>query len=176
MASVPQIVSIEEYLVPNGERDLEFVGGRAVRRTGVDARHGLVQAALLSWFFAHRAEWGIRPLLGYRAKTSPTCVRRSDICLVRSGEPVERVLVRAPLLCIEVLAFGDELSEVLQRLDEFVAMGTENIWILDPSDRSAATYSRFGMQPARGTRLEIAETPIYLDVPEIFATLDEQAP
>jgi hypothetical protein len=50
----------------------------------------------------------------------------------------------------------------------------ENIWILDPSDRSAATYSRFGMKAVSGDRLEIAGTEIYLDVRETFAALDSQ--
>ena len=61
----------------------------------------------------------------------------------------------------------------MKRLDEFVAMGVENLWILDPIDRSAATYTRFGMKPVDGARLDIAGTPIYLDVAEIFTALDE---
>lgn len=60
----------------------------------------------------------------------------------------------------------------MKRLDDFVTMGAENLWILDPGDRSAATYTREGMRPLRGTRLEIAGTAIYLDVGEMFGKLD----
>ena len=60
----------------------------------------------------------------------------------------------------------------MKRLDDFVQMGVEHLWILDPSDRSAATHTRFGMKPVEGTRLEIAGTPIYLEVGEMFGLLD----
>ncbi len=61
----------------------------------------------------------------------------------------------------------------MKRLDDFVAMGAENLWIVDPGDRSASTYTRSGMKPLEGTRLEIAGSPIYLDVAQIFAELDQ---
>ena len=93
-------------------------------------------------------------------------------CVVRQGEPVERVRVTAPLLCIEILSPEDRPGRGMKRLDEFVAMGVKDIWILDPSDRSAATYTRFGMKPAAGNRLSVPETGIYLDVAETFAALD----
>ena len=81
--------------------------------------------------------------------------------------------VTAPLLCIEILSPEDRPERVMKRLDDFVAMGVENLWILDPSDRSAATYSRFGMKPVEGDRLAIVDTGIYLDVAETFAELPQ---
>ena len=95
-----------------------------------------------------------------------------DLCVVLRSDPVEQVRVSAPQLCIEFLEPEDRMEEVTGRLDEFVAMGVENIWTLDPSDRSAATYSRFGMKRVEGDRVEIAGTEIYLDVRETFAALD----
>ncbi len=59
-------------------------------------------------------------------------VRLPDICLVRRGEPVERVQVTAALLCLEILSPEDRPGRVMQRIDEFVAVGAENLWILDP--------------------------------------------
>ena len=109
----------------------------------------------------------------YRTRTSRTRVRLPDVCVVRQGELVEQVRVSAPLLCIEILSPEDRPGRVMKRLDDFVSMGTENLWILDPSDRSAATYSRFGMKPVDGERLQIEGSPIYLDLPQIFASLDE---
>ena len=64
-----------------------------------------------------------------------TRVRLPDICVVRKGKPVERVRVTAPLLCVEILSPEDRTGRVMKRLDDFVAMGAENLWILDPSDR-----------------------------------------
>jgi Uma2 family endonuclease len=126
-----------------------------------------------AWFWNRRDEWKINVVTEYRTRTSRTRVRLPDLCVVRRGEPVEQVRVTAPLLCIEILSPEDRPGRVMKRLDDFVKMGAQNLWILDPSDRSAATYSRFGMKPLEGERLTIADSPIYLDVPAIFATLDE---
>ncbi len=60
----------------------------------------------------------------------------------------------------------------MRRLDDFVAMGVEHIWIADPMDRSAATYTRAGMKPVEGIRLEVVGTGIWLDMGEMFGLLD----
>ena len=108
----------------------------------------------------------------YRTRTSATRVRLPEICVVRQGGPVERVGVTAPLLCLEILSPEDRPGRVMRRLDDFVAMGVEHLWVVDPGDRSAATYTRLGMKRVEGTRLEIAGTGIYLDVGEMFGLLD----
>ncbi len=172
-STVPTLVSLEEYLNSSYEPDLEYVDGVLEEKNMGEYEHGFLQAAILHWFFAHRAEWNIDVLAEYRTRTLPTRVRLPDICVVWRGAADQRVRVTAPLLCIEILSPEDRPGRLMKRLDEFVAMGTEHLWILDPSDRSAATYSRFGLKPFAGTRLEVPGTPIYLDVPAIFATLDE---
>ena len=172
-ASAPAaLISIEEYLSTSYEPDLEYVDGVLEEKNMGEWDHGFLQAAIGAWFFNHRAEWGIDVLAEYRTRTSKTRVRLPDICVVRQGEGKERVRVTPPLLCIEILSPEDRPGRVMKRLDDFVAMGTEHLWILDPSDRSAATYTGFGMKPVMGDRLEIAGTGIYLDVAATFATLD----
>ena len=172
LSAVPALVSIEEYLASSYEPDLEFVDGVLEEKNIGEWDHGFLQAAISSWFFTHRAEWKVNVAVEYRTRTSKSRVRLPDVCVVRQGEAVERVRVTAPLLVIEILSPEDRPGRVMKRLDDFVAMGVENIWILDPSDRSAATYTRFGMKPVSGDRLEIVRTEIYLEVRETFAALD----
>ncbi len=171
-SAVSALVSMDEYLSSSYEPDLEFVDGVLEEKNMGDWDHSSLQVAIGAWFFARRAEWGIRVLSEYRTRTSNTRVRLPDVCVVRQDQPAERVGLTAALLCVEILSPEDRPGRVMKRLDEFVASGVENIWILDPADRSAATYSRFGMKPSEGTRLEIEGTPIHLNLPEIFAVLD----
>ncbi len=166
------LIPIEEYLASSYEPDLEYVDGVLEEKNMGERDHGFLQMAVGAWFFNHRAEWRIDVLSEYRMRTSKTRVRLPDVCVVRQGEGKQRVRVTPPLLCIEILSPEDRPGRVMKRLDDFVAMGVENLWILDPSDRSAATYSRFGMKAFEGECLEIAGTGIYLDVAAIFATLD----
>ncbi len=172
-SSVSPLITIEEYLASSYEPDLEFVDGVLEEKPMGEWEHGFLQMMIGHWFLSHRAEWKIDVLAEYRTRTSVSRVRLPDVCLVRRGEPVERVRVTAPLLCLEILSPEDRPGRVMKRLDDFVAMGAENLWILDPSDRSASTYTRFGMKPVEGNRLQVPDSPIYLDVAETFATLDE---
>ena len=84
-----------------------------------DWDHSFLQAMISHWFLQHRAEWKINVLTEYRTRTSKTRVRLPDICVVRQGEPVERVRVTAPLLCIEILSPEDRPGRVMKRLDDF---------------------------------------------------------
>lgn len=58
------------------------------------------------------------------------------------------------------------------RLDDFLALGVENIWLLDPAERVAYTYTANGLKLVQTARLELSDSPIYLDLPEVFAALD----
>ncbi len=174
-SSIPEFVSIEEYLASSYEPDLEYVDGVLEEKNMGEYDHGFLQAIITAWFVNHRAEWNINVVTEYRTRTSNTRVRLPDISVVRRGEPRQRVRVSPPLLCIEVLSPEDRPGRVMKRLDDFIAMGVENLWIIDPADRSAATYSRFGMKPVQANRLEIDGTPIYLDLAAIFADLDQDA-
>ena len=171
-STLPERISIDEYLATSYEPDLEFVDGVLEEKNMGEWEHSLLQIAVGAWFFSHRDDWGINVVTEYRTRTAMTRVRLPDVCVVRRGGPKERVGVTAPLVVIDILSPEDRPGRVMRRLDEFVAMGTENIWVLDPSDRSAATYSRSGMKPVSGKRLEVEETPIYLELAEVFAVLD----
>ncbi len=171
-AALPALITIEEYLASTYEPDLEFVDGVLEEKIKGERDHGFLQMMIGTWFNNHRAEWNIDVLAEYRTRTSKNRVRLPDICVVYQGASSERVRVTAPLLCIEILSPEDRPGRVMKRLDDFVQMGAENLWILDPSDRSAATYSKFGMKRLEGDRLSIPDSPIYLDVAATFATLD----
>ena len=171
-STIRELIPMEEYLATSYEPDLEYVDGMLEEKNMGEWDHGFLQAAIGAWFFNHRAEWKIDVLTEYRTRTSKTRVRLPDVCVVWQGDGKERVRVTPPLLCIEILSPEDRPGRVMKRLDDFVAMGAENLWILDPGDRSSATYGRSGMKAVEGDRLEIAGTGIYLYVAGIFAMLD----
>jgi hypothetical protein len=51
-------------------------------------------------------------------------------------------------------------------------MGVEHLWIIDPIDRVGYIYKPGGKFQLVTDRLAIPETPIYLDLPSLFAALD----
>ena len=170
--ALPNLTSMEEYLASSYEPDLEFVDGVLEEKNMGEREHSLLQMEIGAWFINHRDLWGVQVMSEFRTRTAAARVRLPDVCVVRRDGPKERVGVTAPLIVIEILSPEDRLVRVMRRLDEFVAMGVEHVWVLDPSDRSAATYSALGLKPVSGTRLEVAGTEIYLDLEKVFTVLD----
>ncbi len=51
-------------------------------------------------------------------------------------------------------------------------MGVRNLWVFDPVDRVAMTYTETGLKLVEGRRMTVAGTAISLDLDEVFAELD----
>ena len=170
-ASAPAL-TLEEYLRTSYEPDCDFVDGHIEERNVGEREHSILQIALGAWFFNRRAEWKIVVMAEQRTRVSATRVRLPDVCVISAEAPRESVTVTPPLLAIEILSPEDRIHRVLVRLNDFLHMGVENLWLLDPIERSASIYTRAGLSLAETTRLTIPNSPIYLDLPEVFAALD----
>ena len=169
----PATMTLEEYLRTSFHPDCDFVDGRVEERTLGETKHGLLQMELGFWFRSRRGEWKIRVISELRTRVSKTRVRIPDITVAYDDSAIaERVRTTAPLIAIEVLSPEDRIPRVVTRLADFWGMGIRNIWLLDPEERAAFTYTDAGLKPFGGTRLEIAGTPIHLDLPELFDGLD----
>ena len=73
---------------------------------------------------------------------------------------------------IEIFSPEDRLSRVLHRLNAFLAMGIPHVWLLDPIERTAFTYTYAGLKLVEATRIPIENSPIYLDLPDVLSALD----
>jgi Uma2 family endonuclease len=166
------LLSIEEYLRTSYRPDCDFVDDHIEERNLGEYEHSTVQIALGAWFFNHRAEWQIRVTSEFRTRVSSNRVRIPDISVIPHEGPVEKIRVTPPILCIEILSPEDRMPRVLLRLNDFVAMGVPNLWLIDPIERAAFTYTREGLRLVDTPRLTIENSPIYLDLPELFSALD----
>lgn len=165
--------SMEEYLRTAYHPDCDFVDGRIEERNMGETTHGLLQAELAFWFRLHKTEWGIRVISELRTRVGSDRVRIPDIAVVLNDAALqEQVRVTPPLLAIEILSPEDRLPRVTKRLHDFLIMGVENIWLLNPQKRTAFIYTESGLQRADGPRLAVPNSPIYLDIPEVFSALD----
>ena len=50
-----------------------------------------------------------------------------------------------PLLCIEILSREDRMSEMLERVDDYISFGVSCVWVLDPRTHRAFVYTAEGM-------------------------------
>jgi len=170
--SPAELLTIEEYLRTAYHPDCEFVDGVLEEKNMGEREHSMLQMALGAWFFNHRKEWNIVVMSEQRTRVSESRVRLPDICLVSRDAPHERVTLTPPILAVEILSPEDRMNRIMKRMDDFVAMGVKDVWLIDPVEREAFTYSKDGLRIIDGGRLEIPGTPIYVDLAEIFLELD----
>ena len=78
------------------------------------------------------------------------------MCLLTLAGPRDPVTITPPLLCVEILSPEDRLPRVAARMQDFLTMGVLNIWVIDPAQRLAYTYTAAGLQPHSESILTIA--------------------
>lgn len=123
------LISVNEYLRNSYRPDCDFVDGRIEERNVGEHDHAALQAALILWFGQRQEEWNIEVLPEQRIQISPSRFRVPDICIVSLDQPVEQVLTRAPLACIEILSPEDTLRRMQDRIDDYRKLGVTSIWI-----------------------------------------------
>jgi Uma2 family endonuclease len=164
-------VSIGEYLQDFSYKpDVEYIDGQLRERALAKSVHGLLQTLIGSWFQAHKLEWNVKAGVEIRTRVSPTRVRLPDV-IVGPRKKWPQVLTDPPLIVIEILSPGDSYSDTRALALDYHAMGIENIWLIDPETRTSEMHGNGSWLEA--TRLQVQNSPIYLDMREIFATLDE---
>jgi len=170
MAATTQI-SLETYLTTSYEPDVDYVDGVLEDRNVGEYDHNAVQMAILFWFHQRGKEWRIRSIQEQRTKVAATKVRIPDVCVFSRDVPIEQVFTRPQLIAIEVLSPEDRHSRVDARLNNFREFGVPNIWVVDPATRTGWDCSDGNW--VRKERFEVAGSPIYLSLPELFAKIEE---
>lgn len=148
--STAVLVSTSEYLSTSYRPDRELVDGRLIERNVGEYDHSNLQGALIAWLSIRQRAWNIRVLPGQRFHVSANRLRISDVCVISRDQPIEPVFTSPPLICIEVLSKDDTLRSMQARIDDYLAFGVPNIWILDPATRRAYVCSERGLcEPER---------------------------
>lgn len=163
------LISVSEYLKRSYRPDCDYADGRIEERNSGEHDHAALHAALILWFGQHQDDWNIEVLPEQRMQISATRFRVPDICLVSLTEPVEQILTRPPLACIEILSPEDTLRRMQERIEDYRRFGVENIWILDPGTKRGYDCKVSGWLDA--TEFHIANTPIHVVLADVFARM-----
>jgi Uma2 family endonuclease len=123
---------MKEYLKTVYQPDVDYVDGVIEERNSGEFDHGDLQLEIGALLRSHSDEWQIRVVAETRVQVAPTRFRVPDICVMPLSWNRTQIITEAPLLCLEVLYPEDRMSRVLTRCQEFLAMGTPEVWIFDP--------------------------------------------
>jgi Uma2 family endonuclease len=165
-------IPVSEYLATTYRPDREYVDGDLRERNVGKWVHARIQALLAAWFVNHEVAWNIVCSMEQRIRVSATRIRIPDVAVLRPGTQQD-VLSQPPLLIVQILSPDDTYSDLQIRSEDYRAMGVQTIWIIDPSTRSGRMSS--GADWMAAERLEVSGTPIYVELPALFAQIDTQA-
>jgi Uma2 family endonuclease len=165
------LISLETYLTTSYEPDCDYVDGVLEDRNVGEYDHNMVQRAILIWFYLHEKAWRIRAIQEQRTKVASTRVRIPDVCVFSRDVPIEQVFTKPQLIAIEVLSPEDRHSRIEARMSNFRDFGVPNLWVVDPETHLGWDLSDGNW--VRKERLEVANSPIYLSLTELFAKIDE---
>ena len=91
--------------------------------------------------------------------------------VLRAGQVVHRIVREAPLVCIEVLSPEDTWKRLRGVMSDYLAMGVEHIWAFDPEERTAHRFDADGFHLVTDPEMAVENTPIRVQVAEVFALL-----
>jgi len=137
------LVTAEELLLLPGSKWLELVRGHLVQVNPAGAHHGRVAAeiaAALIAFVRPRRLGTVMVEAGFVLERDPDTVRGPDVSFARAGHPgVDRrgFADGAPHLAVEVVSRDNSMRQLLAKADEYLAAGTELVWIIDPEAGTA---------------------------------------
>ncbi len=98
--------------------------------------------------------------------------RIPDLLAVPLGyDPSQKVVVSAPLLCIEILSPDDKMPAILKRCWEYTAMGVPDVWIFDAQNRTVFVAQEQTVSEVKDGVLRSGK--IELSCGELFASMDD---
>jgi Uma2 family endonuclease len=164
MGTTP-LIPVEEYLSTSYSPDKEYVEGVLVERNVGDWLHSLVQSNLI---FVLRTRYPhLKAVPELRSRVAKDRYRLPDICVVLSA-PQGSVLREPAFIAIEILSKDDAATDLLEKLAEYAAIGTPNIWIFNPRTKRMYTYHTGILQEIADDTIATTDNAVRLTRAEIF--------
>lgn len=161
-------VSEEIYLTTAYDPDCDYVNGEVLERNVGEERHSFFQGMLTAYFLERRRQWNIMAYPEQRVRVAAGRYRVPDLCVVRGGPASEPILTQPPFLCVEILSSEDRLSRIQERIDDYLAMGVETVWVVDPVRQRGWMHSSAGIVEAKDGIMRTTDPAIQVPLVEVF--------
>jgi Uma2 family endonuclease len=170
---LPAFLTMEQYTHVFFRPDAHFIDGKIIPRQLGDYTHGSTVGAVTYQLHDQCESNELSCCISLRLQISPSRIRVCDIAVLANTSPYEEVPTVAPFIAIEVLSPDQSPEDEAETLADYLVMGVQSIWLIDPIRRFAYTYGATGLQAAPLV-LTVPGTPIRLDLNDIFLKLDEK--
>ncbi len=147
--TVKELVSAEDLWRMGSRGDnFELVRGELIEMTPPGGVHGSTAANLGSLLhsFVKEKKWGeVMVESGYKLTANPDTVRAPDISFLAAakvppGGLPDGYIEGAPDLAVEVVSPGDTASEMQNKVQDYLAYGTQVVWVVYPQQRLVVAH------------------------------------
>jgi Uma2 family endonuclease len=154
--STKVLMDVGEYLRTSFDGpDCEYLDGEVVERNMGEIPHGDIQLNLARLLRELRRTLGIRVIPEIRIQIHSRRYRVADIAVWRSDDIGTQIPTVPPFLAVEILSPEDRMVRMLPKIQEYLSIGVEWVWVIDPQEKSALIYSR---QNPAGALCEVLRT------------------
>jgi len=161
------LVPVDEYLATSYRPDREYIDGQVLERNAGEWDHSKLQMLVSAYLYNRRHELGIHVAPEQRVQVQPTRFRVPDVCVVSGKEPSEQILTSPPFLCVEILSKDDRMSEMQERIDDYLSFGVRYVWLVDPRTKRAHVYTSAGSHEVKDA-LRTRDPEIVVPLLELF--------
>jgi Uma2 family endonuclease len=165
------LVSVDEYLRTSYDPDCDYVDGAIVERNVGELDHSELQGEIYAYFRSLGRKRNIRPYIEQHVQVGSSRFRIPDICVIHGGRPTEQIFTKPPFIAIEILSKDDRMSDMQERIDDYLKFGVSYVWVIDPRAHRAWVYTKDGSHEAKDGMLRTEDPEIELPLPEIFQAL-----
>lgn len=139
----------------------ELVEGKVIEMTPPGGEHGRMAVKIAARLERYLEDENLGIVFvesGFRLSRNPDVVRSPDVSFIEysrlpNGRAPRGFIEGAPTLAVEIVSPGDLWSEVENKVGEYLAAGTQLVWIVEP-EKQIVTVRR-GETSQRLTRVEV---------------------
>jgi Uma2 family endonuclease len=135
------LISVAEYLSTSYRPDREYLEGQLLERNVGEKDHSKVQMLLSAYLHNRRNTLWIHVFPEQRVQINPQRFRVPDVCVVSGDEPEEQVFTSPPFLCIEILSKDDRMTEMQERIHDYLSFGVRYVWVIDPRTQKGYVHA-----------------------------------
>jgi Uma2 family endonuclease len=136
-------MDVEEYLRTSFDgSDCEYLDGEIVERNMGELPHSDIQGNLYLLLSQLRDKLGTRVNVEIRIQINKRRYRVADIAVWRNRNIGTGIPTVTPFLVIEILSPEDRMVRMLPKIQEYLSIGVEWVWVIDPEEKSALSYSQ----------------------------------
>ncbi len=152
MSTQKTLLTADEFYQLYSYKDgrYELVDGEVSEMAPVTEEHGGIASSINGAFYVYSRQSGIGRAgveIGYRLRSGPDTVRGPDVSfrLFPLAEAQRTGFVTgAPDIAVEVVSPANTAAEMERKVAEYLAAGSQRVWVVYPAGRSVAVHRAGG--------------------------------